>query len=192
MNWNDYLTATKNSSPRSLLLEAIKYVKEEDNALDLGAGALNDTRFLLEQGFAVEAVDSNPTILEYAANLPQDAKVTFTVSTFDQYNFPKNVYDLVSAQYALPFNPPETFDKVFSKITDSLKAEGVFTGQFFGPEDEWSTRPNMTFHTKEDIKALLAPYSIHKLEETKGIRPTAVGPDKFWHVFKVIASKKSV
>ena len=188
MSFTEYLMATKDRKPSWLLEEALPYVKDGKAALDLGAGALNDARFLISEGYTVDAVDSEPSFVEY----DKDSSINCIVSTFADFAFPAEQYDLVNAQYSLPFNPPETFDDVFVRLTSSLKKGGVFVGQFFGTEDGWSDRPHMTFLTREKIETVLAPYTLQTFIEKKGLRPTAAGPEKFWHTFDVIASKKDM
>ena len=189
MSWNEYLSNTKSYPSRPLLQEALLFVKTRKTALDLGAGALNDARLLISNGFKVIVVDSNPQIAELARELSKDF-IEINISPFDTFNFPENSFDLVNAQYALPFNKPETFSKVFEKITMSLKVGGIFTGQFFGPEDEWAnSHTEMSFHSKEQVLTFLNPYTIKKFTEEKSMRPTAAGTEKHWHVFHVIAQK---
>ena len=45
-SWEDYYAKTKERGPRPLLMRAVPYVARRDQALDLGAGVLNDTRWL--------------------------------------------------------------------------------------------------------------------------------------------------
>ena len=49
--WKKYQGRTANGKLRPLVVEALEQVTRRDSALDLGAGALNDTAYLLEQGF---------------------------------------------------------------------------------------------------------------------------------------------
>lgn len=164
------------------------YVQGDGPVLDLGAGALNEAYYLSSLGYTVTAVDSNPDVKQY---LLQDRDpIDLEITKFDNFPFPPNHFILINARYSLPFNNPETFADVFASMTSSLKEDGVFVGQLFGPEDEWSKRTDMSFHTREQVKSLFSSYVIHKLLEKKGIRPTATGPDKFWHVFDIIASKR--
>lgn len=188
MAWEEYLAKTANNEPSKLLLEALSYVSSKGNVLDLGAGALNEADFLSGLGYSVTAVDSNPDVQEYLAGLKH--LVHLEIKSFDAFSFPSDYYVVVNARYSLPFNKPETFMDVFSRMTNSLKIGGVFVGQLFGTEDEWSNRTDMNFHTKKQMESLLTAYKIHKLVEKKGVRPTATGPDKFWHIFDVIAEKK--
>ncbi|MDB5265602.1 MAG: class SAM-dependent methyltransferase [Parcubacteria group bacterium] len=189
MSWDDYLKATSNSKCRPLLREAFQYLKKTDrgNALDLGAGALGDTSFLLKAGFTVIAVDSNPKILEYSK--PHE-NLSVEISSFENYSFPENSFDLINAQYALPFNKPETFESVFQKMILSMKDSAIFTGQLFGTEDGWAEKKTMTFLSAEQVNKLMENFKkVHVLREEKKLGPTATGIDKFWHVFHIIAEK---
>jgi|SRR3989344_5000789 len=185
-DWKQYYRATKNRAPRALLKKTLPFAKKKGKALDLGAGALNDSRFLVENGYEVVAVDMNQNIHTYARNIPS---IRVHVSSFNNFPFPKETFNLVSAQYALPFNPPSSFDVVFGKLTKSLKRGGIFTGQFFGSRDSWSKNKNMTFHSEESIKNLLEQFTIIHLREKKKFGKTVLGKKKFWHVFDVIARR---
>ena len=55
-DWGRFYTYTKDSPPWPLLVRAASLVPRNGRALDLGAGAGRDTRYLLEQGFRVTAV----------------------------------------------------------------------------------------------------------------------------------------
>jgi SAM-dependent methyltransferase len=56
--------------PNQLLVDALDLLDvREGRALDIGAGPLNDTRFLLQAGLAVDAVDTDPLILSAASTL---------------------------------------------------------------------------------------------------------------------------
>lgn len=171
------------------MVEALSYVKDGEQALDLGAGALSDSRFLLTQGFTVTAVDSDPQTDREAKSIQSDA-FHLVVAQYDQFDFPEHTYDLVTAMFALPFNPPDTFNMVFARIVRSLRPGGIFCGQFFGVNDEWNV-PNgrMTFHTKEAIHSLLIDMKVIKIKEEEKDGQTANGTPKHWHVFHVIARK---
>lgn len=179
--WTSYYKKTKTNNPLPLLITALKFVKEKNHALDLGSGAGNDSRFLKEQGFSVTSVDKSPEVKKF---LPEAI-----ITPFSDFDFPLDYYDIVHAQYSLPFNPPDTFSEVFLKLTNSLKKGGIFTGQFFGKTDEWSNLKHMSFHTKEEILEFLKPYKILLFTERKENGKMASGGTKFWHRFNIIAEK---
>jgi len=150
-DWTEFYRITKNRPPSELLVKALSYVATKRKAIDIGGGALKDTRYLLDQGFDVAVVDKEDLMTKEAEAIKSD-KLHYVVSTFADFEFPKNEYDIVSAMYSLPFNPPHSFDFVFHKIKSSLVKNGVFCGQFFGIRDEWSTNREMTFHTREGVE----------------------------------------
>lgn len=189
-NWSTYYEKTKNKPPRELLVKALVYVANKGSAIDIGAGALNDTRYLLEQGFEVTAIDSEPSLLEHAASL-HNPRLHPAVASYDAFDFPNEKYDIASAMFALPFNPPESFNAMFAKLKNSLKQGGIFCGQFFGVRDEWN-KPSrhMTFHTQEQIEKLLEGFEVIFLGEEEKDGSTAAGASKHWHIFHIIAKKK--
>ncbi len=187
-DWEEYYEITKNKPPSKLLIKALGYVAETDKAIDIGGGALKDTRYLLEQGFDVTVVDKADLMVKEAEAIKSE-KLHYFVSSFADFYFPKNEYDIASAMYALPFNPPESFENVFMKIKQSLVKGGIFCGQCFGVRDEWSTNQKMTFHTKEQVEKLLSDMEVILLDEEEKDDKTANGTPKHWHIFHFIAKK---
>ncbi|HVS79411.1 MAG TPA: class I SAM-dependent methyltransferase, partial [Candidatus Paceibacterota bacterium] len=119
-------------------------------------------------------------------------KFNFELSGLEDFNFPKNQFDLVSAQRVLPFlQSKESLVKVFEKIKISLKPNGIFAGHFFGPNDTWcKEKREMTFVTESEIRELLKDMEITKLQEFERDSQTATGTPHHWHIFDVIAGKK--
>lgn len=187
-DWADYIQLTKDKPPSPLLVRALGFVVKRTTAIDVGGGALNDTRYLLEQGFDVTAVDADNAMAAQAKTIPSE-KFHYTVSSFLDFQWPKDKFDIASAMFSLPFNPPETFKTVLTKIKQSLVPEGIFCGQFFGVRDTWSSNPHMTFHTKELAEQLLSDLEILLLQEIEKDGQTANGTAKHWHFFNFIAKK---
>jgi SAM-dependent methyltransferase len=188
--WETYLQKTKDSIPRPLLVKAVGLVSEKGKALDLGSGALNDVRYLVQADFNhVTAVDFEPIAKDIIVNFPAE-KVEYIISTFENFDFRENLYDLINAQFSLPFNSADTFTQVWKNILFSLKPGGVITGQFFGVRDEWNgKRKNMNFHTIEAVKKFLADIEIIEFKEDEADRETAAGKMKHWHIFHFIGKK---
>lgn len=187
-DWSEYYEITKAKPPSKLLVKALEHITSKGKAIDIGAGALKDTRYLLEQGFEVTAVDKSPLMEQEAKALGRDKLHAFTTS-FEDFDFPENEYDIASSMFALPFTEPEHFEVVFNKIKSSLKKSGIFCGQFFGLNDEWSKNPKMTFHTETQVKELLKGFEIFSFKEVEEDGTTANGTPKHWHIFHVIARK---
>lgn len=188
--WKEYFENTKDNPPRPLLVKALAFVRQKDNALDLGAGALNDSKYLLSQGFKnIIAVDKFDVAAQEALHFPSE-HFTYSINSFEKYDFPKERFDLINAQYALPFIEPNHFDVVFRNMLDSLKKGGIVTGQFFGDRDEWKNNPAMTFLSKFQANEYLGSLKVLSFEEEERDKKTARGEMKHWHVFHFIAERE--
>ncbi len=189
--WKEFYQLTKHAPPSALLVKAVAFVLVKRRALDLGAGALKDTRYLVRQEFKeVVAVDAEYIPDELLGKMPRK-HFHIVQSTFDTFVFPKELFDLVNASYSLPFNPRETFPMVWESIKDCLKPGGIFTGQLFGINDEWNVpETTMTFHTVEQVHELLSDWEIIEVTESEKDGKTANGKSKHWHVFNIIVRKK--
>jgi len=188
--WKEYYEKTGNKPPRPLLLKALEQVHtKEKGALDIGAGTLNDTKYLLSKGWDVTAVDSSKEFMEHATHIT-DKKFQAVNLPIEKYQFDKT-FGLINAQFVLPFIDKNIFKTTFAQIISSLKSGGVFCGQFFGPEDEWNKEgTSMTFLTKEAVEDLLKDLQIISLDELHEDAKTAAGKMKYWHVHEIIAMKK--
>ncbi len=187
-DWLEYYEITKNKPPSKLLVKALSYVNNRGKAIDIGAGALKDAKYLLGEGFNVTAMDSSELMAREAEKIVSE-KFHYFVSSFADFNFPEEEFDIASAMYALPFNAPKDFTAVFSNIKNSLKNGGIFCGQLFGNKDGWNDQKEKTFHTKEQAKKLLEGMEVLLFEEEENDSTTANGTPKHWHIFHVIARK---
>jgi len=187
--WYDYAERYKDRPPRPLLTRAVPLVTHRGAAIDIGSGGLNDTRFLLDSGFNVTALDGEPVAQVIADTLPS-AQFRYVISSFEDFAFPLAAFDLVNAQYALPFVRPDHYRRVFDAALASLKPGGIFTGQFFGDRDDWVGTPNMTFHNKSDARHLLSPLTVLEFtEEDDPGSKTLSGQPKHWHLFHFISRR---
>jgi len=185
-----YIEARRFDPPRPLLVKAAALVRRKEHALDAGAGALNATKYLLSAGFAqVTAVDAAPRAQDVAAELA-DARVTFVLSRFGEFDFPESRYDLVNAEFSLPFITPRDFAPTFSPLLRSVKLGGIFTGQLFGPKDSWNVADSgMSFHTRVEAEAFFQDFELVHLEEEDHPGTTKLGEPKHWHIFHIIAKR---
>ena len=187
-DWAKHHELTKSNPPSELLFKALEYVGHKGKAIDIGDGGLKDARYLLDQGFDVTVVDQEEQ-MNIAAKAVASDKLHCFVSTFADFVFKEDIIDLASAMFALPFNPPETFDAVLTNVKRSLVKGGIFCGQLFGTRDEWSNNRQMTFHTKEQVDGLFADMEVLSLVEREMDGYTADGTPKHWHLFHIIAKK---
>lgn len=190
ISWEKYIEKRFESPHRPLLEESLQYLKNKKTALDLGAGSMNDSKYLLEQNFEhVIAVDTDEAAVTFAQAITAK-QFEFQQESFLNFHYNESYFDLINAQYALPFLSPNQFKEVFPKILLGIKEGGIFCGQFFGNRDTWTHKNDtMNFHTREEITQLFTNLKIIKLEEEENDGVTALGNNKHWHVFHVIAIK---
>jgi methyltransferase family protein len=185
-----YIEARRFDPPRPLLVKAAALVARKEHALDAGAGALNATKYLLSAGFThVTALDAAPSAQKLAAELAPD-RVDFVLSRFEDFAYPTNAYDLVNAEFSLPFIRAENFAPVFVRLLGAVPPGGLFTGQLFGPKDSWNVADSgMNFHSRTAVEDLLRGFELVELEEEDHPGKTKLGDDKHWHIFHLIARK---
>ncbi|WP_062059464.1 hypothetical protein [Aquimarina longa] len=189
----------KKYPPSATLLNALKLLKNERTiqqdkkfAIDLGCGNGIDTFALLQDQWKVLAIDQqNESLQRIKENTPVIYKeqLQLDLNSFENITTLPNS-QLINASFSLPFCHPNYFEKIWHIITLSIIQKGFFSGHFFGINDSWSSKPEMTFHTLQQVKELLSDFKIihHKEIEKKG--KTISGKEKYWHVFHVVAQKK--
>ncbi len=194
-SWNEYNKNTANNPPRKLCQEAVQLVDPKDKALDVGAGALNDTKYLLDLGFEVTAIDFNPDILNIAKDI-NDNNLTIKVTALEEYTPQIKTFNYINAMFSLPFVKPEQFDDVFKGLYNSLTSGGIMAFQLFGDKDQWAETTendrfhnNMTFLTREQVDRLLEDKIIIKNEEVIEETKLAVGGFRKSHEFRIIIKK---
>lgn len=187
-NWPAYINATKNKQPRQLLTQASKYLINKGAALDLGAGALNESKYILGLGFKeVVAIDKEENL--GLINKINNSAFIFKKIKIEDYIFPTNYFNLVNAQFVLPFIAREKIGKVMENIKNSLTSGGLFVGQFFGAKDSWKNSPSVCVYTEREIRDLLLGLDIVYFQEEEKDGPTALGGEKHWDIFHFIAKK---
>jgi SAM-dependent methyltransferase len=195
IGWEQYYRAVEGRPLRDLFVESVPFLPTRSTddrglvAIDLGCGDGTEALALLARGWTVIAVDAAPEAIARlrASVAPEDStRLTALVASFGELELPDA--DLVYAGLSLPFCDPGDFDRVWRRVSTAVRAAGVFAGHFFGPHDSWADTPDMTFHTREEVEALLDGFDVHLLREQDEDGPAVSGP-KHWHVFHVIASK---
>lgn len=201
-NWSAYYHVTKQiTRPRKTLLNAMALFHtrnpsaEAKVAIDLGCGAGIDTIALLKQGWSVLAIDSQADALStLAASCPPSYqnRLQTKMAPFESLTALPSA-QLINASYSLPFLKPDDFYSVWALILTSLPPGGLFSGTFFGINDEWNrtTRTAMTFLTTQDLRQLFADFNLALFEEDEQDEPDTRGCMKHWHRYWVVAEKCS-
>ncbi len=195
--WFDYHQAVKNRLPRETLRFALDRFKLESDcdtpqrAIDLGCGDGRDTVEILRRGWQALAIDGSPDAIERLIRHPGiDPKNLMTqIQQLESSVLPINV-DLLNAGFCLPFCPQETFSKFWTRLVSCLRAGGRFSGQLLGDRDSWAQYPNMNFHTRHEVEELLSGFVLEFFKEEECPGKIALGEEKNWHIFQIVARKQ--
>jgi tellurite methyltransferase len=196
-DWATYYQAVAGRPPRETLLKALAAFDEEPApdqprwAVDLGCGDGRDTVELLRRGWRVLAIDGEPKAFDRLlsrADISSDL-LQIQQMRFEALTLPSEV-DLINASFCLPFCPPANFPQLWQTIVAALNPGGRFCGQLFGDRDSWTIYPNRSHHTREQVDALLQLFEVEWLEEEEHPGVTAIGDEKYWHIFHIVARKK--
>ncbi len=186
--WQRFLAATQGQPAWGRLKKAASMFDTPGEALDVGAGAGRDTAYLLEHEWRVTAVDSSPAAVKLLRGLGPPEQLTVVHSKAEDFD-PKG-YDLVNAQFSLPFVPPSAFAATLSRLQDAVRPGGVMAVTFFGPRDEWNAPgAEMTFTAKDEVERFFAGWHVVELAEIEEDGTTATGGSKHWDVIHVIAAR---
>ncbi|MFY9615534.1 MAG: class I SAM-dependent methyltransferase [Candidatus Dormiibacterota bacterium] len=186
--WRNFIQITSGRPPWPQLVRAEEMFDEPGEALDVGAGAGRDTGYLLRQGWRVTAVDASPYAAAALRRLPRQRNLQVVISGIEE--FEPAAYDLVNAQFSLPFISPTHFDATVRRLRDSVRPDGIMAATFFGKHDEWNVAgTGLTFSTRPDIERLFRGWRFIELIESDEDSHTADGTPKHWHLFHLIARR---
>lgn len=196
-SWSDYYKAVANRPPRETLLTALANMigdipkTESKIAVDLGCGDGRDTVELLRRGWDVIAIDGEQEAINRLLQRPDiNTELLQTrVARFENIDLPESV-NLINASFSLPFCEPENFPGLWNKIVSSIVPGGRFSGHLFGNHDSWAADSTMNHHTLSDVELLLQPFEVELLNEEDHPGKTALGKEKHWHIFHIVARKK--
>jgi SAM-dependent methyltransferase len=184
-NWSKYYKKTQLRDPSLLLKMSLNNFKAPGVAYDLGAGSGVDTRYLIEQGWKVTAIDKEKNSIEQIKiNCQGSQNLTVLQNNFE--NLSLKTADLIYGRFAFPFCHPKSFNKFWKTMTSSLNANGVLAGVLFGTNDSWVVNKNMTFHTQKEILKLFTGFEVLFFDEFDQSAKTALGHTKNWHTYTFI------
>ena len=192
-NSEEYYNKTKGNNPSGLIRTFffMNFDKElnRKTAIDLGAGAGNDAKFLLEKGFKVTCIDKEERSKEITiSQITQNENLKFELQEFENLKLDKA--DLIYSCLSLHFCKPNKFDNMMNEITNNINKNGFFVGNFLGEEDGWYGNDSMTFLPKEKVLDYFKDFEIKYYAEKKYVKETVIGDKKNWHVFEIMAMKK--
>ena len=127
------------------------------NALDLGCGTGNNTKFLINFGFKkVIGVDGSKAALRIAKKRIRSKNCKFLKTNFNTMKFKKNYFSLILDRGSLTHNNKDQIKKNIKKIHTSLKKDGFFISHMFNKKHTEFTKSTFfekSMSLKKPIKA---------------------------------------
>jgi cyclopropane fatty-acyl-phospholipid synthase-like methyltransferase len=177
---------------RNSLLNRLDDLKQLSGgaALDLGAGAGNDSVWMIERGFNVTSLDKDASKLR--SNEALKDKATIIEQSWDEFVFTPNSLNLIVAQNTFPFLSREKAERVITDAISALQSGGFICYTLFGPKDAWAHKETMHFVSYEDAISFAEqlPVEIFFRSNEVGYGTTMSGDMKFWEVHRIILKKK--
>lgn len=164
--------------------------------IDFGCGNGQDTIPLLKMGCPdILAIDADVAALrELCERLsPQYLPHVKCVNAPFMETEVAEGAELFIAAYTLPYRKPRDYADCWEKCVSLIKQDGYFAGEFFGPISNKPRDPNMTYHTEEEVRNLLAAdFEILSFEVVPEGSFSSVygGTDPAWgNLYHVVARK---
>lgn len=162
-NAKDFFENTKNADMTELYNFFLKYIKDGTKLLDLGCGSGRDTKYFLDKGYDVVAIDASSEMVRLSSQLT--GKRTLHM-TFEDLNF-ENEFDGIWACASLLHVSREKIDDVLNKIARALKDNGVLFASFkLGDKEEFRNGRFFNFYNDASFSELISNHKYFKIEET--------------------------
>lgn len=160
----------------------INKLKECSLILDFGCGSGRDTKFFLEKGFQVEAIDGSEELCKYASNY---TGIKVKHMYFQQLSEIEK-YDAIWACSSILHLPYDELVEVMKKIVIALKPNGLFYTSFkYGDFEGLRNGRYFINMNEKSIQQLLRKIEHLDIEElwiTSDVRPNR-GEEKWLNLF---------
>ncbi len=203
----EYYEHHQSRPPRSQVTEAVEHLRQERgdlsqvSALEIGAGAMVEARYLLEAGVGhVDAYDASTEAEARAISVELqhndiDRHERFAFHRVHNEELPDHLpseqYDLIISYLTLQFTHPERFDAAWQALLGSLKPGGILSVQLAGDRHGWAdTYHRMTFLTRDRVEELFEGLDEVQIEERdQDDKPLSDGGTTRWHDYWIAARK---
>ena len=125
-NAADFVANTQNADMSNLYQKFLAYLPATGKILDLGCGSGRDTKYFMQQGYDVTAIDGTPALCQIAQEFTGQ-KVH--CMTFDQIKW-ENTFDGIWACASLLHLTKHELPSIFFKLATALKKSGYLYASF--------------------------------------------------------------
>lgn len=128
----------KSQTPPFYLLK--KFINDipEGQAIDIGAGNGHNSIFLAQNGFTVEAIDTNDLKIKALESEAEKSGLKIDAKNVDvrKFDFSQKQYNLILAIQSLVFIKKSEFQEIANKIKNALNPNGIIILSSFTTDDD--------------------------------------------------------
>lgn len=84
----------------------------------------------------------------------------------------------------------DNFEEFLKNLLKRVNKKGFILANFLGKEDDWNGTKTKTTVEKEELLSFFKEFKINYFSEEKYYKETALGKNKFWHIYTIIAQAK--
>lgn len=183
----DFVANTRDVDFSTTQKEYIKYLPQGATILDFGCGSGRDTKYFVDQGFLVDAIDGSSELCKLATEY---TGIEVTCMQFQDIEV-LNRYNGIWACSSILHLPIDELRIVFIKLAAALKRDGiVYTSFKYGDFEGYRDDRYFIDMTEEKFINLLDEIQVFDMEKiwiTSDVRPGR--DDEKW--LNVIVRKKS-
>lgn len=127
----------KSQTPPFYLLKKFLNDIPKGSAVDIGAGNGHNSIFLAQNGFAVEAIDTDNSKIKALDDIAEKSELKIDAKNIDvrKFDFSKKQYNLVLAIQSLVFIKKSEFQEVINNIEKALNPCGIIILSSFTTDD---------------------------------------------------------
>lgn len=160
-NAEAYIENTLHANVSDLYAHFLPKVPEGGSILDLGCGSGRDSKYFIDLGYKVTAVDGSE---EFCKKAKENLDIDALCMRFEEICFEEE-FNAVWACASLLHVPKNEIHSILRKIERALKPEGILYMSFkYGTEERISGERTFSDYTEKDIPWLLGETQMECIE----------------------------
>ncbi|KRQ86452.1 Ubiquinone biosynthesis O-methyltransferase [Caloramator mitchellensis] len=140
----------------------LKYLKRGDHILDAGCGSGRDTKYFIEKGFKVTAIDASEEMVKLSSNFTghQTIKMDFNEIDFE------NEFDAIWACASILHVPKNEIKDILFKFAKALNDNGILFASFkYGEGEQFRNGRLFNYYNEDSLTKTLNEIGIYDILE---------------------------
>lgn len=179
-NASSYFKTTINMNMLVAYEKLLKYLNPNDLILDYGCGSGRDTKFFLDKGFRVEAIDGSKELCKLASNY---TNIEVKNMKFIDLNY-KNYYNAIWASASILHVPFDELLTIIHKMSIAVKENGyIYTCFKDGNGEEIVDGKLYTYFNIDDFTNFVSIYEELEVIESWTSKSSNKEENHLWNNF---------